>query len=293
VSDETFHSGFVTLIGRPNAGKSSLLNRIIGAKVAITSEKPQTTRRQIQGVLSGDGFQAVFIDTPGIHKPMHRLGENMNRQAMDALNSVDLVLWIIDATKSREPDRMLAERLKQTESMVYAVFNKSDLEQAIKPQAYLEACGVQFPWLSVSALTGEGVERLIEVVREHLPEGPMYYPEGTLTDHPEQFIAAEMVREAVLRYTQEEVPHAIAVVVEEMETRSDGKVYIRAVIYTERESQKGIVIGAKGRLLKNIGSDARVEIEKLLGSSVFLDLWVKSRKDWRNSPTTLRDWNLD
>lgn len=293
MSDETFHSGFVTLIGRPNVGKSSLLNRIIGAKVAITSDKPQTTRRQIQGVLTGPDYQAVFIDTPGIHKPLHRLGENMNRQAMEALDATDLILWVIDTTKPKDPDMMLAERFSHTESMVYAVFNKSDLEQVIKPQDYLDACRIKLPWLTVSALTGDGIDQLIEVVREHLPVGPLYYPEGTLTDHPEQFIAAEMVREAALRYTQEEVPHALAVVIEEMETRPDGKVYIRAVIYTERESQKGIVIGAKGRLLKSIGSDARVEIENLLGSSVFLDLWVKSRKDWRNSPTTLRDWNLE
>lgn len=292
-NEETFHSGFVTLIGRPNAGKSSLLNRFVGTKVAIISDKPQTTRRQIQGVLTGEDYQAVFIDTPGIHRPLHRLGENMNRHAMAALDAVDLVFWVIDTARLREPDLMLAERLTSTESKVYAVFNKSDLTPSMEPQAYLTACKVDFPWLSVSAVTGEGIDRLIEVVREHLPLGPMYYPDGTLTDHPEQFIAAELVREAVLHHTQDEVPHSTAVVIEEMKERPDGKVYIRAVIYVERDSQKGIIIGAKGNLLKEMGSEARVEIENLLGSSVYLDLWVKSKKDWRNSPSLLRDWNLD
>lgn len=291
---DSYHSGFVTLIGRPNAGKSTLLNRAIGRKIAITSDKPQTTRRTIQGVLTGDNFQAVFIDTPGVHKPQHRLGENMNRQAIEALDAVDLVCWIIDATKiDKGPDLMMAERMKRSSAPVYAIFNKIDLAPEIRPEAYLQANGVEFPWLKVSAETGEGIPELIEVVKNHLPEGPVYYPDGMLTDHPEQFVAAEFIREAVLKNTQDEVPHSVAVAIEEMETRANGKVYIRAQIYSERDSQKGILIGAEGKLLKKIGMEARQEIEALLDSPVFLELWVKTRKDWRNSSASLKEWGLD
>lgn len=291
---KSFHSGFVTFIGRPNVGKSTLLNRVIGRKIAITSDKPQTTRRTIQGVLTGDDFQAVFIDTPGVHKPQHRLGENMNRQAIEALDAVDLVLWIIDSTKiEKGPDRMMAERMSRSAGPVYAVFNKIDLTPGLDPEAYLQSAGMKLPWLKVSAMTGEGVDELVAVVKAHLPEGPVYYPDGMLTDHPEQFIAAEFIREAVLRNTQDEIPHSVAVAIEEMETRANGKVYIRAQIYSERDSQKGILIGAGGKLLKQIGKEARQEIEALLDAPVFLELWVKARKDWRNSTASLKEWGLD
>lgn len=289
-----YRSGFVTLIGRPNVGKSSLLNRFVGQKIAITSDKPQTTRRQIQGVLTGEEFQAVFVDTPGLHRPKHRLGENMNRQAVAALEAVDLVLWVIDPADPRqEADAEVVRRLQGQTSPVYAVFNKADLPAQVEPETYLKACGVNFPWLMVSALTGEGVDRLLAVVKDHLPEGPQYYPDGAVTDHPEQFIAAELIREAILRHTKEEIPHSVAVVIDEMTARPNGKVYIRAEIFGERESQKGILIGAQGKLLKEIGAEARREIESLLGSPVFLDLWVKSKKDWRNSDSLLKRWGLD
>ncbi|HHZ19085.1 MAG TPA: GTPase Era [Firmicutes bacterium] len=289
-----YRSGFVTLIGRPNVGKSSLLNRLVGQKVAIISDKPQTTRRQIQGVLTGDGFQVVFVDTPGLHRPKHRLGENMNRQAIEALEAVDLVLWVLDPNKPvQQADAEIAERLKGQSSPVYAVFNKADLPVQVEPEEYLKACNADFPWLKVSALTGVGIEHLLAVVQDHLPEGPQYYPDGVVTDHPEQFIAAELIREAILRHTEDEVPHSVAVVIDEMTARSNGKVYIRAEIFGERESQKGILIGAQGRLLKEIGAEARREIEALLGSPVYLDLWVKAKKDWRNSDAILKRWGLD
>jgi len=289
-----YRSGFVTLIGRPNVGKSSLLNRLVGQKVAIISDKPQTTRRQIQGVLTGDGFQVVFVDTPGLHRPKHRLGENMNRQAIEALEAVDLVLWVLDPNKPvQQADAEIAERLKGQSSPVYAVFNKADLPVQVEPEEYLKACTADFPWLKVSALTGVGIEHLLAVVQDHLPEGPQYYPDGVVTDHPEQFIAAELIREAILRHTEDEVPHSVAVVIDEMTARSNGKVYIRAEIFGERESQKGILIGAQGRLLKEIGAEARREIEALLGSPVYLDLWVKAKKDWRNSDAILKRWGLD
>lgn len=289
-----YHSGFVTLIGRPNVGKSSLLNRLVGQKIAITSEKPQTTRRQIQGVLTGADYQAVFVDTPGLHQPKHRLGENMNRQAVAALEAVDLVLWVIDPVEPRqEADAGIVRRLKGQDSPVYAVFNKADLPAKVEPESYLKACDAPFPWLVVSALTGEGLKRLLTIVQESLPVGPQYYPDGIITDHPEQFIAAEFIREAILRHTKEEVPHSVAVVIDEMAPRPNGKVYIRAEIFGERESQKGILIGAHGKLLKEIGAEARQEIEALLGSPVYLDLWVKSKKDWRNSDSLLKRWGLD
>jgi GTP-binding protein Era len=290
-----FHSGFVTIIGRPNVGKSTLINSLIGRKVAITSDKPQTTRRRIQAVLTDEDFQAVFIDTPGLHQPKHRLGEYMNRQAVEALDSVDLVLWIIDSSHTYldRSDIELAEQLSRVDAPLIAVFNKADLEQTLKPEQYLKSSKIDVPWIKVSALTGAGMEDLVRIVREHLPQGPVYYPDGMLTDHPEQFIAAEFIREAVLESTQDEIPHSVAVVIEEMAVRPNGKVYIRAYIYGERESQKGILIGAQGRLLKEIGVKARKEIEELLGSPVFLDLWVKTRKDWRNSDSTLREWGFD
>lgn len=292
---DSFHSGFITLIGRPNAGKSTLLNQIIGRKIAITSDKPQTTRRTIQGVLTEDDFQAVFIDTPGVHKPQHRLGENMNRHAIQALDAVDLIFWVIDATKiDKGSDRLLTDRITGSSAPVYALFNKADLAPDIDPEKYLQSAGLtQLPWLKVSAVTGEGIPQLIQVVKSHLPIGPVYYPDGMLTDHPEQFVAAEFIREAVLKNTQDEVPHSVAIAIEEMETRANGKVYIRAQIYSERDSQKGILIGAEGKLLKKIGMEARLEIESLLDAPVFLELWVKTRKDWRNSTASLKEWGLD
>ena len=290
-----FHSGFVTIIGRPNVGKSTLLNALIGRKIAITSDKPQTTRRRIQAVLTEDDFQAVFIDTPGLHRPKHRLGEYMNRQAIEALDSVDLILWVIDSSHTYldQSDMELAEQLSRVDAPVIAVFNKSDLEQTLTPEQYLKSSSVDIPWIKVSAITGAGMKDLVRTVRKHLPQGPVYYPDGMLTDHPEQFIAAEFIREAVLESTQDEIPHSVAVVIEEMAARPNGKVYIRAYIYGERESQKGILIGAQGRLLKEIGVKARKEIEGLLGSPVFLDLWVKTRKDWRNTDSILKEWGLD
>ena len=294
--DESFRSGFAAIVGRPNVGKSTLMNHLIGQKVAIMSDKPQTTRNKIHGVYTSDRAQVVFLDTPGIHKPTSKLGDYMNRSADSALAEVDVILFLVDVSEELGGgDRFIIEKLKRTETPVFLVLNKID---KVHPDALLPAIAKyreRFEFAEVvpiSALNGNNVGTLLEQIIRYLPEGPMYYPADQVTDHPEQFIVAELVREKILQLTYEEVPHSIAVTTEEMRVQENGVVYIRAVIYVERDSQKGIIIGKHGAMLKEIGAAARQDIEALLGSRIYLDLWVKVKKDWRNQERVLRDFGF-
>lgn len=294
MADEPFKSGFVTLVGRPNVGKSTLLNAILGQKVAIISDKPQTTRNRIHGIYTDGRGQIIFLDTPGIHKPKSRLGEYMVKVAERTLNEVDIVCWIVDVeAELGAGDRFVAGLLKQIETPIFLLVNKID---RVHPERLLPFIDQFRQLLSfaevipISALQGNNVRTVIDHIYQRLSEGPKYYPEDQLTDHPEQFIVAELIREKILYKTREEIPHSIAVIIEEMERRHDkkGTVYIRGTIFTERQSQKGILIGKRGHMLKEVGQEARQDVEHLLGSPVYLDLWVKVKADWRNEEHTLR-----
>ncbi|MCY9696572.1 GTPase Era [Paenibacillus alginolyticus] len=293
MAKKEFKSGFVAIIGRPNVGKSTLMNQIIGQKIAIMSDKPQTTRNKIHGVYTSNNGQIVFLDTPGIHKPTSKLGDYMSKVAHGTLGEVDAVLFLVDVAEGiGGGDRYIIEQLKNVETPVILVLNKIDL---VQPEALL-AIITNYKDLynfaeivPVSALKGNNVTTLLEQIVRYLPEGPQYYPADQITDHPEQFVCAELVREKILHLTREEIPHSIAVQIEDMRVESNGVVHISAVIFVERDSQKGIVIGKQGSLLKEIGRQARRDIETLLGSKTFLELWVKVKKDWRNQDRVLRD----
>jgi GTP-binding protein Era len=293
VAKKEFKSGFVAIIGRPNVGKSTLMNQIIGQKIAIMSDKPQTTRNKIHGVYTSANGQIVFLDTPGIHKPTSKLGDYMSKVAHGTLGEVDAVLFLVDVVDGiGGGDRYIIEQLKHVETPVILVLNKIDL---VQPEALL-AIITQYKDLynfaeivPVSALKGNNVTTLLEQIIKYLPEGPQYYPADQITDHPEQFVCAELVREKILHLTREEIPHSIAVQIEDMRVEPNGVVHISAVIFVERDSQKGIVIGKQGSLLKEIGRQARRDIETLLGSKTFLELWVKVKKDWRNQDRVLKD----
>lgn len=291
-----YKSGFVAIIGRPNVGKSTLMNQIIGQKVAIMSDKPQTTRNKIHGVYSSEKGQIVFLDTPGIHKPQSKLGDYMVKVAQTTLREVEAILFLIDATESLGGgDRFIMENLKGVNTPVFLVINKIDQVHPHDLLPIMDKYREFLPFaeiVPVSALQGNNVPNLLEQIFKYLPEGPQYYPEDQLTDHPEQFVVAELIREKVLHLTREEIPHSIAVVIEDMKIRDDekGTVYISAIIYTERDSQKGIIIGKNGSMLKQVGQMARVDIETLLGSKAFLELWVKVKKDWRNHEGLLKNF---
>lgn len=293
MENKKFKSGFVAVIGRPNVGKSTLINSLIGQKIAIMSDKPQTTRNRIMCVLTTDNEQVIFLDTPGIHKPLHKLGEYMVKAAEGTLQEVDAILFVVDATEDLGGgERYIMERLQVTKKPVILIVNKLDLidRQSVLPiiEKYTKAydfAGV----VPISAKEKMNLDSLLIELNKYLPEGPQYYPADTVTDQPERLIAAEMIREKVLHLTRDEVPHAIAVEVEEMKAREGGKVDIRATIYVERESQKGIVIGKQGSLLKKIKTMARKDIETMLGSKTKLDLWVKVKKDWRDRMNVLRE----
>ncbi len=261
------------------------------------SDKPQTTRNKVQGVYTTDDAQIVFIDTPGIHKPKHRLGDFMMKVATNTLREVDLILYVIDADAKFGPgEQFIIDRLKDTKTPVFLIVNKID---KVSRDALLEIIAsyrerYEFEEVvPVSALEGENVETMMDQIKVHLDEGPQYYPSDQITDHPERFIVAELVREKALHVTKEEIPHSLAVVIEQMKRRDNGKVYVGATIIVERSSQKGIIIGKHGSMLKEIGQKARVDIEALLGSSVFLELWVKVQKDWRNRPSQLKDYGFN
>lgn len=292
-----FKSGFVSIVGRPNVGKSTLLNHIVGQKIAIMSNKPQTTRNKITAVYTTEQGQVIFLDTPGIHKPKSKLGDYMVAVAENTLNEVDLVLFVIDATEKRGPgDEYIIERLKQVKTPVFLVINKID---KVHPEELLPIIDdyrklYEFKQIiPISALEGNNTGPLIQAIFDEMEEGPMYYPPDQVTDHPERFIVAELIREKVLHLTREEVPHSIAVTVEEMKRGENGKtLYIYAAIYVERDSQKGILIGERGQMLKEIGRRARLDIERLMGDKVYLELWVKVKKDWRNQERMLRNFGF-
>ena len=298
-SEKKHYSGFVALIGRPNAGKSTLMNQMIGEKVAIMSARPQTTRNKIMGIYSSPEAQIIFLDTPGIHKAHHKLGEYMNRAATSTLTDVDVVLLVVDATeKLGEEDELILQQLRDEVNpqltKVILVVNKIDrlqdksvLLRFIKDYAKAYTFKAVVP---VAAIDGTAVPELVQEIVAQLPEGPCYYPEDQITDQQERVIAGEMIREKVLLMTRDEIPHAVAVEVNDFKVRENDMVFIRATIFVERESQKGIVIGAKGAMLKQIGQLARQDIERLLGNKVFLELWVKVRADWRNKESSIKEF---
>ena len=287
-------SGFVAIVGRPNVGKSTLLNRIVGQKIAIMSDKAQTTRNKIQGVYTTEEAQLIFIDTPGIHKPKHRLGDFMVETAYSALREVDAVLFMIAADDKRgRGDDFIIERLKNVDSPVYLIINKIDKVHPDQLLGIIDDYRQQMDFkeiIPISATEGNNFETLMKTLVSQMPEGPQYFPDDQITDHPEYFIVSELVREKVLLLTRDEVPHSVAVVVDSMKRNEDDKVHIQATIIVERDSQKGIIIGKGGKMLKNIGSKARRDIELLLGDKVYLELWVKVQKDWRDKQTYLTDY---
>ena len=291
-----YKSGFVAVIGRPNVGKSTLINKIIGQKVAITSDKPQTTRSRIQCILTLDDAQIIFLDTPGIHKPKFKLGEYMLKAAEGTLKEVDVIFFVIDATeKFGGGEKYILERLNATTKPVILVVNKVDLIDREKILPIIAEYSTRRNFAAVvpiSAADGTNVDELINETKKFLPEGVQYYPADMITDQPERLIIAELIREKILHATQDEVPHSIAVDLEEFTPRDNGTIFIRATIYVERESQKGILIGKSGAMLKKIGAEARPEIEMLLGTKIFLDLWVKVKCDWRNSIGALQSFGL-
>ncbi|MDK3870068.1 GTPase Era [Staphylococcus pseudintermedius] len=287
-----YKSGFVTIIGRPNVGKSTFVNRVIGHKIAIMSDKVQTTRNKIQGVMTQQDAQIVFLDTPGIHKPKHKLGDYMMKVAKNTLSEIDAVMFMVNVNEEiGRGDEYIMEMLKTVKTPVFLVLNKIDLvhPDALMPrieqyQRYMDFAEI----IPISALEGHNVDHFINVLKSYLPEGPQYYPDGQISDHPEQFVVSELIREKILQTTSEEIPHAIGVNVERMTQESEDRVHIEAVIYVERDSQKGIVIGKGGKKLKEVGKRARLDIEHLLGSKVYLDLWVKVQKDWRNKSSFIK-----
>ena len=289
------YSGFAAIVGRPNVGKSTLTNGLIGEKIAIMSDRPQTTRNKIMCILNTDNAQIMFLDTPGIHKPHHKLGEYMVRIAESTLKEVDVILFVIDVSEKRGAgENYILELLQKVKTPVILVANKIDkLQDKSKLFNIINEYTALYNFAAVvpvSALEDKEFPGLVEEITKHLPEGPDYFPDDMITDQPERVIAAEMIREKVLLSTRDEVPHSIAVEVDEFKVRENEDVYIRATIFVERDSQKGIVIGAKGSLLKKIGQQARRDIEALLGCKVFLELWVKVKADWRNKDKALKQF---
>ena len=293
-----FKSGFVSIVGRPNVGKSTLMNNVVGEKIAIMSDKPQTTRNTIQAVYTDEDCQIVFLDTPGIHKPKNKLGEFMVKSATDAFKNVDLVLFVVDDSKKIGPgDRKIIEDLKGIKTPVILDLNKIDkLEEAelfelmhlySKEEVFKEI-------VPISALKGRNVNELLKVIGKYLEEGPKYFPDYMITDQPERVLVSELIREKVLHYLNDEVPHGVAVEVERMKSRNDKDIVdISAVIYCERDSHKGIIIGKNGRKLKGIGKSAREDMELLLGSKINLQLWVKVKENWRNLQNYISDFGYN
>jgi len=292
---ENFKSGFAALVGRPNVGKSTLMNHLIGQKIAITSEKPQTTRNRIQTVYTDERGQIIFLDTPGIHKAKNKLGEYMVNVAESTLKEVDVVLWLVEpSTFIGAGERHIAEVLGKVKTPVILVINKIDTMKnqddiLIYMDAYRKVCDFA-EIVPVSALRDRNTDKVAELVFKYLPYGPKYYDEDTVTDQPMRQIAAELIREKALRLLEEEIPHGIAVTIEAMTERKNGMFDIEANIVCEKESHKGIIIGKGGSMLKKIGTAARIEIENLMGAKVNLQLWVKVRKEWRDSEIYMKNY---
>ncbi len=300
MKEKTHKSGFVTIIGRTNVGKSTLMNHLIGQKIAITSNKPQTTRNRIQTVYTREEGQIIFIDTPGIHKAKNKLGEYMVRVAERTLKGVDVIMWLVEpSTYIGEGDQYIAQQLKDTKTPVVLVINKIDTIKKNEILTLIELYKDLLDFAQIiplSALKGENTDKLIEILMEYLPEGPLYYDENTITDQPERQIVAELIREKTLRLLQDEIPHGVAVSIEQMKertTRSGDLIDIHASIVCEKDSHKGIIIGKGGKMLKSIGSQARQDIENLLDCQVNLQLWVKVKKDWRDSDFMIKNYGYN
>ena len=289
--EKPFRSGFMTIIGRPNVGKSSMMNAMIGEKISIVSSKPQTTRSRIMGVLSDPLFQIVFLDTPGIHNPRTRLGEYMMNSVRDSMDGTDALLLIMDATHITDHDLSITEELKNKKIPAVLALNKIDL---IRPDAVMKATALVSEIgfddiVPVSAKTGSGLDVLVSCLQKYLPSGPKYFPDDMITDQPERILCSEIIREKALRNLRDEVPHGIGVEILKIETLSEQLTEINATIYCERDSHKRIIIGKQGAMLRKIGSEARADIEKLLNTHVNLKLWVKIRTDWRNNISDLKN----
>ncbi|MBJ6800352.1 GTPase Era [Geomonas propionica] len=297
MSEKIFRSGFVSIVGRPNVGKSTLLNRILGEKLMITSDKPQTTRNRIKGIHNVPDGQIVFLDTPGIHRAKTRLNKFMVEEALSSVQGVDLILFLVDGAFDPEKEAaMIKEVLSGVEAPVILVLNKIDLIAKGDLLGRMAAYGETYPFkeiIPVSAASGDGVEQLVQLVHGLLPEGPCYFPDDILTDVPERFIVAEIIREKIFRLTHDEVPYSVAVVVDSFKERETGVVAIQATINVERDSQKGIVIGRKGEMLKKIGTQARQEIERLLDTKVFLELFVRVSGEWSDNSRMLKEFGYE
>lgn len=286
------HSGFVAIIGRPNVGKSTFMNRILGEKIAIMSPKAQTTRNKINGIYTTPDAQIVFVDTPGIHKPKNELDDYMDKAALSTLNQVDAILFMVAADEQKGAgDAYILRQLAEVKKPVYLILNKIDLVKPDDLLPLIESYQHDYHFAQVfpiSATMGNNVDELLNSLTATLPEGPQYYPEDQLTDHPEYFVVGELIREKILELTRDEVPHAVAVQVERMKDRAGGKLQIEAYIIVERDSQKGIIIGRGGQMLKQIGIRARRDIENLLGDKINLKLWVRVQKNWRDNNAYLK-----
>lgn len=297
-SSKQSKSGFVTLIGRPNVGKSTLMNRMIGQKIAITSNKPQTTRNRIQTVYTDERGQIIFLDTPGIHKAKNKLGEYMVNIAEHTLKEVDVILWLVEPSNFiGAGERHIIEQLKRTKQPVFLIINKTDTVMKEKILEYIDTYRKEYDFaeiIPVSAMKGDNVDTVIDMIYKYLPYGPAYYDEDTVTDQPVRQIVAELIREKALKCLDDEIPHGIAVAIDRMEYTEDGRlVHIDATIVCERDSHKGIIIGKGGAMLKKIGSAARYEIEDLVERKVNLKLWVKVKKEWRDSDFLLRNFGYN
>jgi GTPase len=289
-----FKSGFVTIIGRPNVGKSTLLNKVMGEKLSIISNRPQTTRNTIQAIYNHDGCQIIFLDTPGMHKPRHKLGEYMVKVAQNTLNEVDLILFLINPEdKVGIGDKYIIEQLRNINTRVILVINKIDMFERQNTLETINIYSKEYEFdevVPISARSGENTDKLLELIKEKLPEGPKYFPEDMITDQPEKFIISEIIREKILYNLKDEIPHGTAIEIMSMkEDKDTNTININATIYCEKDSHKAIIIGKGGQMLKKIGSLARLDIEKLLGNHVFLELWVKVKKDWRDSVSILKN----
>lgn len=295
MNKENYKSGFVTIVGKPNAGKSTTMNAMIGEKIAIVSNKPQTTRNKIMGVVSGEDWQIVFLDTPGIHEPRNKLGEFMMKTVHDAMDGMDCILVVADASHLTEADTKIIEEMSRVQCPKVLALNKTDL---LEPSALLGMIDKMKVYnyediIPISAKTGDGLNELKDTLVGHLPKGPQYFPDDMITDQPERLLCAEIIREKALRHLREEVPHGIGVEMMGMEKKNENFMEINATIYCERNAHKGIIIGKQGSMLKTIGSEARIDIEKLLGLHVDLKLWVKVREDWRNRKDELKTLGYD
>ena len=289
---DKFRSGYVSLTGRPNVGKSTLLNAILGEKVSIVTPKPQTTRNRLIGIKTLPDAQIIFVDTPGIHRPKHKLGEIIVREARGAAAEVDLIVFMAEPDLPGPGDKFIIKMLHDLGKPAFLVINKIDTKKKPQVLPVIEAYSSLYPFIEIiplSALKGDGIDLLLNNVVQHLPEGPKYYPDDIVTDQIERFMVAEVVREKVMQQTEEEIPHSIATEVLQWSERKDGVIFITINIYVERKGQKGIIIGKDGARLKAIGTAARIEIEQLLGTKVFLELWVKVRKDWRSNNRMLSE----